>query len=104
MQRSLKPFPRKPIKKPVTLIVGIVCRDGIVIASDSQTTGEYGEKQCDKEKVFRIEFKDRSPGLIATAGSLDFSTQVVEMIERCALEIEANNPRSLADLAEQENS
>jgi 20S proteasome alpha/beta subunit len=61
----------------VTLIVGIVCRDGIVIDSDSQTTCEYGEKQCDTENVFRIDFKDGSAGLVATAGSLDFSTQAI---------------------------
>lgn len=45
--------PPKPKKKPVTVIVGIICKEAIILASDSQTT--YGTtKRCDAEKMVSV--------------------------------------------------
>jgi len=87
----------------VTLIVGIICKDGIVVASESQTTGEFGEKRCDANKIYCIELADRSRGLVATAGRVDSSSLAVEIIERLAKDSRLEHSRSFADLAEKAN-
>src|SRR2546425_251153 len=66
-------FPVRLKRKPVTLIVGIICKDGIVVASDSQSTDEYGFARVDAKKLFKIDFENGESGLIGTAASVDFS-------------------------------
>jgi len=94
---------RRIRKKPVTLIVGIICRDGIVVASDSQTTDEWSMARTDATKIYKIDLNDKTSGLVATAGSVDFGLQLVEGIEELAKSKALNGRRAIADLAEQSN-
>jgi 20S proteasome alpha/beta subunit len=48
--RHLGGQPERKKKKLMTLIVGIICKDGIVVASDSQTTAEDRTKNCRTKK------------------------------------------------------
>lgn len=75
-----KPEIRK--QKPVTLIVGIICKDGIVMASDSQTTSPT-MKSLDTVKM--SEFRHQSDrALIAGAGAVLSSAKAIEHFMRLA--------------------
>jgi 20S proteasome alpha/beta subunit len=59
MQNHLRRKPIRPKRKPVTVIIGIICKASIVLASDSQTTyGDYS-KRCDTEKIRVVGFKNK---------------------------------------------
>lgn len=76
------PFPKRKRKKPVTLLAGIICSDGIVLASDSQTT--FGQsKTCRTNKISAISFGNREV-LIAESGVASFSNAAIEKIWRKA--------------------
>src|ERR1051326_5453612 len=88
---------RKPKRKPVTLIVGIICRDGIVMAADSQTTWETG-KSWSTIKMTEL----RHPGglaLIAEAGADITSGKVVEQLKDLAVQGGSFEQHSLPELA-----
>lgn len=87
----------------MTLIVGIVCKDGVLISSDSQTTDEWGMARTDATKIYKIEMADKSSGLVATAGGVEWGIQIVEIMENMARQTKMEQYRSLADLAEKAN-
>src|SRR5437899_2658336 len=85
-------------KKPVTLIVGIICKDGIVIGSDSQTT--YGtSKQCDTRKVSVVEFQN-AKALVAESGSAEIGSRAIEILKELAKDQPLADYRTVADLAQ----
>src|SRR6267142_6580303 len=69
---------RKKRENPVTLIVGIVCRDGIVMASDSQTTCA-SMKMLDAIKMEEVEHAT-GRALIGGAGAVISSSRAMEYI------------------------
>src|SRR5438477_1615303 len=75
----LKPAP-KP--KPMTIIVGLVCKDCIVMASDSQTTDGFS-KRCDTEKISTVQFVN-SQVLVAASGMSSLSNQAVAVFQKLA--------------------
>jgi len=85
----------------MTLLIGIICTDGIVVASDSQTTDEWGQKRDDSQKVSVLELADGTSGLIALAGEAGFSAQAVERMERNATMKRFTDYRAIPDLAVQ---
>jgi 20S proteasome alpha/beta subunit len=85
-------------KERMTLLVGIVCQDAIVMASDSQTTDEWGQKRT-SQKISTVQFADGASGLIAQAGSADFASQTIEKIERSAAKSKLTDYRSIPELA-----
>src|SRR5260221_1324648 len=89
--------------KRVTLIVGIICKDGIVVASDSQTTDEWGMARTDATKIYKITLADETSGLIAAAGSVEFALQIVERVEDLAKGKRLDKSRAFADLVEEAN-
>jgi 20S proteasome alpha/beta subunit len=102
MLPSIKRLRRKP--KPVTLIVGIICKDGIVVAGDSQTTNlSTRMARTDGSKIYNITLSDGASGIVATAGSVEWSLQIVERVERLAKQAELKSERSFADLVETAN-
>lgn len=73
---------RKPKRRPVTLIIGIICKDGIVVASDSQTTWETG-KTWNANKM--TELKGVYPqALVAESGSEVSSSRIVSHLVQIA--------------------
>ena len=94
------PF-RKPNKRktPVTIIVGIICKDGIVLASDSQTS--YGtSKRTDTDKIYPVDFGDGSV-LIAQSGNAELSSRAVEEFEKMAKTAQFDDYRKPVEILEQ---
>jgi len=81
----------------LTLLAGIVCRDGIVIASDSQTTYDGTSKIRGVRKVSLVEFKNGS-AIIGEAGSDQLSSNAVQRIKSAARGIEIKDDEAVAQL------
>jgi 20S proteasome alpha/beta subunit len=69
------PIPlRQKRKTPVTLIIGIKCKDAVVLASDSQIT--YGNaKRTDGVKMTTVYLDPYRPVLLAEAGDISVSSR-----------------------------
>lgn len=66
----------------MTLIVGIICADGIVLAADSQTS-KGDAKIPGTNKISEIDFLNGS-AIIAEAGSSNLSNSVIDHLRRLA--------------------
>jgi len=83
----------------VTIIVGLICADGIILASDSQTT--YGTtKRPDVEKISVVEFTNTT-ALVAESGSAQISGKVVEIMQGKAKGIALTDYRMVAEIAQE---
>ncbi len=95
--RFRHPFRKPKIRKnPVTLIVGIICKDAIVLAADSQTT-YYPSKILGTNKISEVKFKNGS-ALIAEAGFVTYSNEAVDIIQKKAAETEIKNEETIAGI------
>jgi 20S proteasome alpha/beta subunit len=66
----------------MTIIVGIKCRDGLVLASDSQTT--YGtSKRLDTKKISLVHFEDGA-ALVAESGPASMSGEALRLLQKKA--------------------
>lgn len=76
------PFPRrpKPKEKRTTIIIGIRCKDGLVIASDSQLSGgEITELECHKLRKFNA--RDGSIIVVGGAGIEPSFKQAMNLLQ-----------------------
>lgn len=96
--RKTFPKPYRERKTPVTIIVGIICSDGIVLASDSQMTRD-NSKRCDAEKMSVVEFANLNV-LVAQAGNATLSNRAVEILQGLAKNEDITDYRSAADAAQ----
>jgi 20S proteasome alpha/beta subunit len=99
-QRFRKPFHRKrlPIKKTMTLIIGIVCHDGIVMAAESQTT-KGNSKLLGTNKISIVEF-EHDKVLVAEAGSANLSNHAIELFQRKARGVKIDNDSTVPKLVQ----
>jgi len=70
----------KWIKKPtqsMSQIIGIICKDCILVASESQGTMDDGRKQFDANKIELVRFKDKW-ALVALAGGIAAAGRVIQ--------------------------
>jgi len=75
----------------MTLIVGIICADGIVMGSDTQTTySAYGTKLLDQNKFSIVRFRD-SAVLVGESGSVNLANRTIQIFEKKAKEINSQN-------------
>jgi 20S proteasome alpha/beta subunit len=90
----------KPEPKPrVTLIVGIIAKDAVVLSADSQTS--YGSlKIPDAEKIHVVKFKHGREVLVAGAGAVSLSNQAVEFISEMAGEIEVDSKWAVSEVVQ----
>jgi 20S proteasome alpha/beta subunit len=86
-------------RKPVTLIVGILCKDGIVVAADSQTSWDTG-KRYDANKMTDMKYSF-GRALIAQSGAVITSQAIIEELKKLSNKSEAFEFPSLAGLAAQ---
>lgn len=84
---------------PVTIIVGIICKDGIVVASDSQTSWGHSSKKTNVEKIHSVKFSN-AIGIIAGSGSIYTSGDVIESVVRACVGAELTDHRQLAECAQ----
>jgi 20S proteasome alpha/beta subunit len=83
----------------VTLIVGIICKDGIALAADSQTT-YYPSKFLGTNKINEIKFQN-GKALIAEAGFCSLSNAVVDFIKKKAETTEIKDEETIAEICKQ---
>jgi len=87
---------------PVTIIVGILCTDGIVIGSDSQATYNVGVdiKRLDCTKIESVTFVDTKEAILAGSGMMAYITRFSEIMtdegKRCSI----ISNRAVANIAE----
>ncbi len=82
----------------MTIIVGLICKDGIVLASDSQTT-TGSSKRCDAKKFALVEF-DNARVLVAQAGNVCTSSRAIEIFQILAKGQKLLDRRTVADIAQ----
>lgn len=70
-----------PKGKPVTLIVGIVCKDAVLLAADGQTT--RGTKKSPTEKIHTVDF-DNGSVLVAESGIASLATDTISIFRTLA--------------------
>src|SRR5438309_963886 len=88
---------RKPEKVPVTLIVGILCKDSVVMVADSQTThGDLKIHDAVKLKVIRWA---TGRALIGQAKFADIANNAIESIQRQVNAQPQFQPDALPELA-----
>jgi len=93
---------RKPKQKsPVTIIIGIKCVNGMVVACDSRTTDTMGHINDDAEKLHVVKFKDGNLAIVGEAGNSVMSSIAVEQILSLAKERSMNDYRAVALCAEE---
>lgn len=102
------PKPKKPnepsFKKPIppmTQIVGIVCKETIVIASESQFTIGTDWKQFEKQKTDSFIFKDRNEGIVAFAGAVKPALRVIDLMKSIASQNMSDNEMSGVNVAKE---
>lgn len=86
----------------MTIIVGIICKDGVVVASDSQAGSFRGVhvKRLDYSKIYDFAF-DGNKVVLTGAGEAPFIIRAKEIIEQKGKEGKFKGSRDIADLAEQ---
>ncbi|MGA2178104.1 MAG: hypothetical protein ABSH15_00785 [Verrucomicrobiota bacterium] len=88
-------------KGPVTIAIGLICNNAIVMASDSQTADmETGKTRRDVDKITKLEFKDGQTGLVAQSGHEVMSARAAEILTAIAKSELLNDYRKGAELAE----
>lgn len=89
--------PKRP--KPVTLIVGIIYKEEIVLACDSQTS--WGNtKRTDTQKIVPVFFQGNTGCLIGQSGDATGAARTIEMIQQAASKTTMDDYRKPADIAE----
>ncbi|MGB7746957.1 MAG: hypothetical protein WBN75_06695 [Verrucomicrobiia bacterium] len=83
----------------MTQIVGIVCKDAIVIASESQFTMGQNWKQFENNKIDSFIFKDRNHGIVAFVGSVKPALRVIEILKQISKERIIDNERVGVEIA-----
>jgi 20S proteasome alpha/beta subunit len=90
----------KKRKTPVTIIVGIICKQAIVLASDSQTS--YGSsKRTDTDKISMINFGASDKILVAQSGNAELSSRAVEEFEKLSKNAQFDDYRKPVEVLEE---
>lgn len=88
----------------MTVIVGLVCKDGLVIAADTQESDEEdGMKRLDVKKIYDSEhfnFEDIEIVMAGTGTSAHIA-RAAELIDEIGYQPRLTTPRSVADVAEE---
>ena len=88
--------------KPMTVIVGIICKDGIVFGSDSQGMTNRGVdvKRLNTTKIFVLNGDLRVKALVGGAGEVPFIIKAIENARETAKNKGADDVSSLVDVVE----
>ena len=86
---------------PVTIILGLICENGIVLASDSRTTNPDGTFSDGTQKIYEIGLNEVERFLVATAGHADLGARAIEILSGLAWGKSLTDYRTVADLVQQ---
>jgi hypothetical protein len=81
--------------KTVTLIVGIICKDAIVLAAESETTAGNIKKHGTK-KISVVEFLN-GWALVGESGVAEYSNDAICRLKKVAAKTEITHDRTIAD-------
>ena len=87
---------RQTVPSRVTLIIGIICKDCVVMACDTQITAG-NNKRTDGTKLRPVEFANMS-ALIAQAGSLTYTNRYIDILSRLAKDKSPNDVVEVGEL------
>ena len=85
----------------MTIGIGMICKESIVLASDSQASygGPSTHKRTDTQKIVEANFSG-TKACISMAGGIQFFNALAEKIELLAPTTEINSRRSVADVVQ----
>ena len=88
--------------EPMTIIVGIICNDGLVIACDSQASSMKGVpvKRTEYTKIYDIPMGGDGCALLSGAGTGAFITRASELLTDKCKNTVCRTPREFADICE----
>src|ERR1700721_2893376 len=97
------PSRRRPRKKrwPMTVIVGLKCKNGLVVASESQESSE-DEKRLDVKKIYGTDtfgFTDAEI-IVGGTGASAFIARAAELIADLGYAPNFTTPRTVANVVE----
>ena len=86
----------------MTIIVGIICKDDLVVGSDCQTSKTTSEtaKRLDSDKISVITFRDGLPVLVAESGACVITQRLIEIMMEDAKRVDTSGYREPADCAQ----
>ena len=84
---------------PMTQIIGIICREYILVASESQYTAGK-KKTLEAQKINAIKFKNYEGALVAEGGSVKTSNRVIHYVREMAAETTIDSEISVSQIAE----
>lgn len=96
--RPPEAFPDFNERPPVSIAIGLVSEDAIILAADSQTTCG-NRKRDDAEKISIIKFADCAV-MIAQAGNADRAQRAIEIFAELAVKENLVTRRTAVDLLE----
>jgi len=91
----------KKHKTPVTIIIGIKCKNGILMACESRTSDpKTGVIHDDAQKLETVLLNDGNGVFIGQAGNDDLSHRAIEIIRSKAERVAMSDHRTVADIAQ----
>ena len=93
----MKPKPKQPV---MTIAIGFACKDGIVVASDSQMSTGTKYKQPNEPKIGVLKFSGDQYAILAIAGSLAGARCFQQILEIDTVSLKITDERSIANCAE----
>src|ERR1022692_1305878 len=93
-------FPKREGKKPMTVLVGIIWHEGIILAADTQFTDPYTGVAAFGDKINVVKFKLGDEILVAEAGLPAITNRLVEINKGKATGMVIQNVTSVTKLAE----
>lgn len=87
----------------MTIIIGVICKDGIVFGSDSQSMANRGVdiKRLNTTKIFVLNTDLRLKALVGGAGAVPFISKAIENAREIARSRSIDNVSSLVDILEE---
>src|ERR1017187_8040313 len=85
-------------KTPVTIIIGIICKDGILIGCDSRTTNQDHTIRDNSKKGRFVELQNKTYAMLAHSGDDDLGTRVADRIETLSRKATLTDWQTLSDI------
>jgi len=95
---------RKPITlklyPKVTIAIALICKDGILMASDSRTTNPDFSIRDNAKKIRLVKMKHLHCALVAQSGDDDLGTRIVDRIEQIAKDVSILDYQTVSELGD----
>ena len=93
-------FRKNKPKAHVTIVIGIICKEGILVGSDSRTTNPDHTIRDNAIKVRLLRLAGPDNAIIAQAGDDDLGSRVVDRIEHLAEQAPLTDWQTVSDIGD----